>query len=53
VTVDPTWDQVYVDATHITFSEGPDDFGWVGVAGKLKPHVVSFETRKKGTAAER
>jgi hypothetical protein len=46
VSVDPTWDQVYVDATHIKFSEGSEDFAWVNVAGKLKMKVVSFEAKK-------
>jgi hypothetical protein len=46
VTVDPTWDQVYVDATHIKFSEGSSDFAWVNVAGKIKMKVVSFEAKK-------
>jgi transglutaminase-like putative cysteine protease len=47
VTVDPTWNQTYVDATHIKFSEGSDDFAWVNVAGKLKMKVVKFETKKQ------
>jgi hypothetical protein len=46
VTVDPTWDEVYVDATHIKFSEGAGDFAWVNVAGKIKMKVVSFEAQK-------
>jgi hypothetical protein len=46
VTVDPTWDEVYVDATHIKFSEGSGDMAWVNVAGKIKMKVVSFETKK-------
>ena len=48
----PTRDQVYVDAMHMKFSGGTGDFGWVGVAGKLMPHPVSLERRKKGTGAE-
>jgi hypothetical protein len=43
VTVDPTWNEVFVDATHIKLSEGSEDLLWVNVAGKLKLHVVSFE----------
>jgi hypothetical protein len=46
VSVDPTCDEVYVDATHIKFSEGSEDFAWVNVAGKLKMKVVSFEAKK-------
>jgi hypothetical protein len=45
VTIDPTWDEVYVDATHIKFSEGAEDMAWVNVAGKLKIKVVKVETR--------
>jgi hypothetical protein len=46
VSVDPTWDQVYVDGTHIKFSEGADDLAWINVAGKLKIKVVKVETKK-------
>src|SRR5262249_57226823 len=34
VSVDPTWDQVYVDGTHIKMSEGSDDMAWANVAGE-------------------
>jgi hypothetical protein len=46
VTVDPTWGQVYVDATHIKFSEGSEDRAYLNVAGKLKLKVVKVETKK-------
>jgi hypothetical protein len=46
VTVDPTWNVVYVDATHIKLSEGAQDFAWLNVAGKMKMKVVKFETKK-------
>jgi transglutaminase-like putative cysteine protease len=45
VTIDPTWDQVFVDATHIKFSEGSRDLTWVNLVGKLKIKVVKFEKR--------
>jgi hypothetical protein len=46
VSVDPTWNQVYVDGTHIKLSEGSRDLAWANVAGKMKIKVVKFETRK-------
>jgi hypothetical protein len=46
VTVDPTWHEVYIDATHIKFADARDDLAWVNVAGKLKLKVVSHETKK-------
>jgi hypothetical protein len=45
VTVDPTWNELYVDATHIQFSKGSRDLGWISVAGKVKLKVVEY---KKG-----
>jgi hypothetical protein len=46
VSVDPTWNQVYVDATHLKLSEGSQDFAWINVAGKLKMKVVEVKKRK-------
>jgi hypothetical protein len=46
VTVDPTWDQVYVDATHIKFDEDPEDLSYVNVVGKLKLKVVKVSKKK-------
>jgi transglutaminase-like putative cysteine protease len=46
VSIDPTWNEVYVDATHIKLSEGPRDLGWANVAGKLKIKVLSVKMRK-------
>jgi hypothetical protein len=46
VSVDPTWNQVYVDGTHIKLSEGSRDLAWANVAGKMKIKVVKVETRK-------
>jgi hypothetical protein len=45
VSVDPTWNELYVDGTHIKFSEGTSDLSWVGVIGKLKFKVVDVKTR--------
>jgi hypothetical protein len=46
VSVDPTWHEVFVDATHVKLSEGNQDFAWVNVAGKLKVTVVAV-TKKR------
>jgi len=46
VTVDPTFGQVYVDPTHIKFSEGEEDQAYLNVAGKLKMKVVKVEMKK-------
>jgi hypothetical protein len=42
VSIDPTWDEVYVDATHVKFSDRSDDYGWIQVLGRLKLKVVQF-----------
>jgi transglutaminase-like putative cysteine protease len=44
VTVDPTWNEVYVDATHLKFSEGSEDLAFVNVIGTLKLKIVDFKT---------
>ena len=46
VTVDPTWNQVYVDGTHLKMSEGDRDLTWTNVIGTLKIKVVDVKTRK-------
>jgi hypothetical protein len=46
VSIDPTWNEVYVDGTHIKLSEGPRDLGWANVAGKLKIKVLAVKKRK-------
>ncbi len=43
VSVDPIMDQVYVDATHIKFSESEDDWSWVNVAGQLKLELLDVK----------
>jgi transglutaminase-like putative cysteine protease len=45
VSVDPAWDQVFVDATHIRFGTGPDDLGWISAIGTLELQVTEFEKR--------
>jgi Transglutaminase-like superfamily len=47
VTVDPTWMEVFVDATHIKLSEGSDNLAWVGLVGRLKIQVAGYEKAKK------
>ncbi len=44
LTVDPTWDELYVDATHVKFSEG-DDMGWLNVLGHVKFKVLDFKKK--------
>ncbi|HVS37665.1 MAG TPA: transglutaminase domain-containing protein, partial [Gemmataceae bacterium] len=46
VTVDPTFNQVYIDPTHIKFSEGEEDQAYLNVAGKLKVKVLEVEKKK-------
>jgi Transglutaminase-like superfamily len=46
VTVDPTWGQLFVDATHIKLSEGSRDMAWANVAGDIKMKVLSYKKRK-------
>lgn len=45
VSVDPTWDEVWVDAAHIKFSEGSNDMAWINVMGRLKLAVADFEMK--------
>lgn len=42
VSVDPTWNEVYVDAGHIKLSEDSNDWAWVNLLGKMKIKVVKF-----------
>lgn len=46
VSIDPTWDQIYVDATHIKMSEGDRDLAWTNVLGTLKMKVLDFKRGK-------
>jgi len=40
VSVDPTWNQVFVDAAHIKLTEGTQDWSWVNLLGRMKIQVV-------------
>jgi transglutaminase-like putative cysteine protease len=42
VSMDPTWNEVDVDATHLVLSIGPEDFAWLNVLGKMKIRVLKF-----------
>ena len=50
VTVDPTFNQVYIDPTHIKFSEGADDRSYSNVEGKLKVKVAQGGKEVTGEA---
>lgn len=45
VSVDPTWNQVYVDGTHLKMSEGDKDLAWANVAGRLKMKVLKVKRK--------
>ena len=45
VSVDPTWNQVYVDATHVKFSEDPDDWAWLNVLGKVQFKILDYKKK--------
>ncbi|MCX7701928.1 MAG: transglutaminase-like domain-containing protein [Gemmataceae bacterium] len=45
VSVDPTWDELFVDATHIVFSQDSQDNAWLNVLGKVRFKVRSVERR--------
>lgn len=40
ITMDPTWGQRVVDATHIKFDEDPDDASYLNLMGELKGKVL-------------
>jgi hypothetical protein len=48
VSVDPTWNQVYVDGTHLKMSTGDRDLAWTNVIGTLKIKVVEVKSRASG-----
>jgi len=45
VSVDPTWDEERVDATHVKFSDSAEDMAWVNVLGKVKFKVVEVKQK--------
>jgi hypothetical protein len=46
VSVDPTWDELYVDATHIVFSHDNDDHAWLNVLGSVSFKTLIVERKK-------
>ncbi len=46
VSVDPTWGQLYVDATHVKFTDGSSDWGWLNALGRVKFTVVKVEKKR-------
>jgi transglutaminase-like putative cysteine protease len=46
ITVDPTWNQVFVDATHIKLRRHDDDMSFINVMGRLRARVIEFTTAK-------
>ncbi|MEW6160873.1 MAG: transglutaminase-like domain-containing protein, partial [Verrucomicrobiota bacterium] len=47
VSVDPTWNQLYIDATHIKLDEDKNDWSWVNLLGQMTIKVVKFTPRKE------
>lgn len=43
VTVDPTWNQTYVDATHIQFQDDAGDMTWIKLLDQLRLRVVESQ----------
>jgi hypothetical protein len=46
VSIDPTWNENRVDATHIKFSDSAEDMAWINVLGKVKFKVVKVEHKQ-------
>ena len=47
ISVDPTWNELYVDATHIVFSHDPQDHAWINVLGRVSFKAVKVEKDEK------
>ncbi len=45
VSVDPTWNQVYVDGTHLKLSTDEDDLAYTNILGTLKLKVLDVKSR--------
>jgi hypothetical protein len=43
VSVDPTWNQLFADGTHLQFQTDADDQGWITTLGKLRIRVLSVD----------
>jgi hypothetical protein len=46
ISVDPTWNELYVDATHIVFSHDMDNHSWLNVLGSVGFRVLDFTTKE-------
>ncbi len=52
LSIDPAFDQVYVDAGHIKLSEGTTDMTWVNSVGKLKAFIVGIDEGRTSSGNE-
>lgn len=43
ISIDPTWEEARVDASHIKFSDDADDLSWTAAIGKLKLRVLDAQ----------
>lgn len=43
VSVDPTWNELPVDGTHIKLNNDPRDLAWINLVGRLKLKVVDVD----------
>ncbi len=46
VSVDPTWNELYVDATPIVFSHDSEDHAWLNVLGSVSFKALKVERKK-------
>jgi hypothetical protein len=46
VSVDPTWNELYVDATHIVFSHDNQNHAWLNVLGNVSFKMVRLERKE-------
>ncbi|MBC8873332.1 MAG: transglutaminase domain-containing protein [Planctomycetes bacterium] len=47
LSVDPAWNEMLVDATHIKLGEGMEGFAWIAVVGDLRFQVVDVQHRNE------
>lgn len=45
VSVDPTWDELYVDATHVVFSHDSQNHSWLNVLGRVSFKAIKVEKK--------
>ena len=43
VSVDPTWNELYVDATHVVFSHDSQNHSWLNVLGRVSFKAIKVE----------